>query len=203
VLRPNSLETVGHASGMAPRVLVAALALALLVPALSARAAPSAGPSLRVVTLRPFTVRGLNFKPREFVRVTAIATMRSVRTVRATRLGTFRVDFGSVLIDPCAGFRAVAQGNRGSRASVVRDELPECPHPSGRWTRRVSLSVASHTSALRWCGLRRFALLEHAVLPQRGTALAISTGPDTAVDRRARRRHDGAPRSPVGADRPC
>jgi hypothetical protein len=113
---------------MARRVFVIALTVAFAFPA--ARDAPAAfleTPSLHVVSIRPFKVRGLDFRPRELVRVVVVSDVRSVRVVRATVSGGFLADFGALRIDPCTGFTVVAKGDRGSRAARHTRALPECP----------------------------------------------------------------------------
>jgi hypothetical protein len=105
------------------------LALALLLPAAARVEASTAKrtASLRLAAAHPVSLRGAHFLSGE--RVTVIASsqgrMRS-RTVVAGVTGAFLVRFKGLPFDRCEGFRAVAQGSRGSFAVYKLPDLM-CP----------------------------------------------------------------------------
>jgi hypothetical protein len=74
--------------------------------------------TLKIVQLRPFTVRGRSFKPGERVRV---STNRLRKVVVAGPRGGFTVTFP----DPrrCNGLAVTAVGSKGSRASISSPAL--------------------------------------------------------------------------------
>jgi hypothetical protein len=82
----------------------------------------AARPSLRLVDRDPFTVKGLNFKPRERVKVVLHADEVMSRRATANELGAFLVRFGEVSIGRCDAFSVRAFGSRGSRAAL---KLPQ------------------------------------------------------------------------------
>lgn len=94
---------------------------------LAGAGAASTGPSLRVVSTRPFVVQGSHFKPTERVVVTLTANrQRTVRRVTVTRSGTFGTSFGSVRLDRCSGYVVRAAGLGGSVALAKKLPLPAC-----------------------------------------------------------------------------
>jgi hypothetical protein len=95
-----------------------AAALVSLLLALTAPAAP-AGPVIHVSARAPFTVRGVNFRPQERVRVVVRARVSGTRFVTATRRGVFLVRFRRIRLSDCDLYRVAATGNRGSRANRV------------------------------------------------------------------------------------
>lgn len=106
-------------------VTAACAALALAVPAVAARSAPT----LRLVSTQPLVVKGAHFKAHERVRVTARADVtKRTKLIRTTAKGTFSVSFGtSLAVDPCVeSIRVTASGGRGSDAAM---KLPQraCP----------------------------------------------------------------------------
>jgi hypothetical protein len=101
-------------------VLLAAMAFGVVAPATATQTA-----KLRVVALRPVTVKGLGFRADERVRVVLSAKVRHARTVRTTRTGTFVARF-DVLLDLCAAFNLRATGSSGAVAVVARKPPPSC-----------------------------------------------------------------------------
>lgn len=88
--------------------------VAVAPPALSA---PSAAPSLRVVSPTPLTLRGAGFRSEERVRVTlAVRVPRASRVLRADTLGRFTYRAPMLIaLDPCGGtivVRAVGLSSR-------------------------------------------------------------------------------------------
>ena len=108
--------------------LAAALALAAVADA-GAGARAGAQPTLRFTALIPATARGTHFVPGEQVRVTLQAgAARLVRTTRASALGTFTVNFGTLAKrDRCSG--SVSLTAVGARGDGARYRLPPmaCP----------------------------------------------------------------------------
>jgi hypothetical protein len=82
---------------------------------------------LQIVTLRPLTVGGTGFHPRERTRVTA-NTGSDSQTVRvvATRLGTFRVILAQVAPTRCDLIRVVAVRRVGAIVALKRLPSPAC-----------------------------------------------------------------------------
>lgn len=114
------------------RVLVTAALAAVVAFALGlagAEAEVTRTPTLRMLDSSPLTVRGTAFKPRERVRVTAVADVRRVRALRVSRAGTFTTRFADLALDPCSGGgRVLAVGARGSSAELK--VVPRmCPPP--------------------------------------------------------------------------
>ena len=105
-------------------LLVAAVVLAATFA--SARAATR--PALRLVDTSPVAFRGTGFKAHERVRVSVYAGTRATRRTTAGLRGGFTVRFAGLNPSACAGFSAVAVGNKGSRASFKRPP-GECPQP--------------------------------------------------------------------------
>jgi hypothetical protein len=117
------------------RVLAAlVLFAALTLLPVSASGANRPQPALRVAALTPVQVTGLHFKAYERVQVRAASgDTTALRTLRATRAGSFRTTFGAIAItDRCSSDLSVrAAGARGSRASVKLPQLM-CPPPLAR-----------------------------------------------------------------------
>ncbi len=113
-----------------------ALVLLLAAAALTAGAAASpatrsaAKPALQLVQRSPLQVRGVHFKIRERVRVTASNGEDTlVRFARTTRRGTFLVDFGAFASDGCSPISFKAVGTRGDRATLVLQSGPPVDAP--------------------------------------------------------------------------
>ena len=114
------------------KLVVAAVAAAL---AGVATAAPSATPSLRLVSVTPqLVVRGVHFHARERVRVRVTVVREGTRHAVATRTsasGAFTVGLGPLTgFDPCNDvFNVIAVGGPGERASVkyVGRDCPPAP----------------------------------------------------------------------------
>jgi hypothetical protein len=102
---------------------VVALALAAVALAASAQAA-SKRPTLQFIDLDPVTVRGLNFKSGERVKV-LVSTGRVKRlATKANANGTFSLSLG-IKVDGCTAVVVQAFGNRGSRA-MIDITAPDC-----------------------------------------------------------------------------
>ena len=119
----------GHHVGVT-RLLPLVLVLAALLPGLAPAAAGSHA-RVSLVDRSPLMVKGTSFKARERVVVTVTAGTKFVRTVTATRTGTFVARFTSsatLKADCGVSLQILAVGNRGSVAGV---KIPgkECPNP--------------------------------------------------------------------------
>ena len=106
------------------------LAALLVLTALGATAAssPAAGSgnaSLRLLDRDPLTVRGLGFKSRERVRVSAYVPGLTRTTIRATATGTFRAVFSAITLDRCSQVRVVATGTAAQGSQAVLKILPQ------------------------------------------------------------------------------
>jgi len=115
------------------RALVAAVIVPTLAVGPAAHATP-AHPSLEVRTLHPFKVQGREFRPAERIRVSLVVSegqIRHVRRVTANKSGAFVASFLGVQIGRCDAFVVAVRGNRGSKATLKRREVPaDCPGPS-------------------------------------------------------------------------
>jgi hypothetical protein len=109
--------------------------LALLVTGMPGSTTPTASPStrspsIRPLSLTPLTLQGTGFVPGEAVRIELLpgrGRKSAVRAARATAIGSFRVPYGLVALEPCRGFiLARATGSSGSRATWKRACRP--PH---------------------------------------------------------------------------
>lgn len=110
-------------------VVLCAAVLAAVVVAGGASSG-TATPSLRLVDSSPLTVKGVAFKARERVRVTATLESGTLRAVvRASRRGVFTVTFEEIAVR--CGFTVRAVGAGGSRASLKLPQ-PACPPPLAR-----------------------------------------------------------------------
>jgi hypothetical protein len=127
VQEPANLGKVKHAMR---RILVClAVALVAVATAVAARGAGSGSrPTLRLVAKEPLVIKGLAFKHRERVRVTAtVNETQRVARVRASYSGSFTATFANVTYDPCSTELVVrAAGARGSTADVKIPQR-ECP----------------------------------------------------------------------------
>jgi hypothetical protein len=114
-------------------VVLSAVVLAAMGAAIVVAGGASSGtatPSLRLLDSSPLTVKGVAFKPRERVRVTANLESGSLQAiVRATRRGTFLVTFEEISVR--CGFTVRAVGAAGSRATLKLPQ-PACPPPLAR-----------------------------------------------------------------------
>ena len=109
-------------------VLLVCLVAVLTASTGPAVATPSATPRLATLDLAPLTVRGLNFRASEHVRV-VLRAAGEVYTKRptATARGRFVVRYASVTADQCTPYTVSALGSKGSRAALK--VVPECPAP--------------------------------------------------------------------------
>lgn len=117
------------------RTAPAVLLLAAAVTATGCASAEGGGGStttrraeITVAAIRPLVVRGMGFKSRERVTVTARATGWDRKQVVASSRGGFTVRFESLDPSACAGLSISAVGNRGSRADYRRSP-GLCPQP--------------------------------------------------------------------------
>jgi hypothetical protein len=100
----------------------------LIVSSSPAFASPSATPRLAAVDLAPLTVRGLNFRASERVRIVLrVKGMAYSRRLTTTPRGRFVARYLSVTADQCTPFTVSAVGSKGSRAALKA--VPECPAP--------------------------------------------------------------------------
>jgi hypothetical protein len=107
-------------------VLLALASLTVVFGMWSIALASSEPASLRVVKLRPLTVRGDHFRPGERVQVRASGAHTAGATVVARPSGVLTVRFPLVVFDGrCAG--AVEIMARGDRGSLARARLVTCP----------------------------------------------------------------------------
>lgn len=104
-------------------LLLLAVSAALAAPAVAA--APR--PVLTIDRTDSFAVHGAHFKPRERVRVVAIADTRAAKTVVAGLRGRFTVRFPALRVGRCRGYAAQATGNKGSKAMLA--VTGECAQP--------------------------------------------------------------------------
>ncbi len=107
------------------RTLTAALAIAALAFPAATSASHSAAASLSLVKRNPLQVRGVHFKARERVALTAtMQKQHATVTVRSTRLGRFTARFSGLANDPCATIVVKAVGARGDGAKLVVQAPP-------------------------------------------------------------------------------
>jgi hypothetical protein len=125
------------------RVLLAVAALAIsLAHAGWAGSAPTAAPSLRLVSAAPLTLRGTGFLAQERVRLTLSVRAQSAgKTVRADALGRFTYRPQTLIaLDPCRGTIVVsALGlTSGLRATWKRACRPPDVWPPSFVARRAA-----------------------------------------------------------------
>lgn len=86
---------------------------------------PATKPALLVTSVNPLTVRGQGFQAGERLTVLlATSTGKTLRTVRATPAGTFRVVFPVYAINRCSDTSVLrAWGDRGSRVTEKLSRL--------------------------------------------------------------------------------
>ena len=99
------------------RIVLTALAVALLATSTALGAADARRPTLRITDLAPLTVRGTNFRPGERVKLLANAGRPVTRAVRAGPRGGFVARLG-VRVDGSCATVVQAIGAAGSRALV-------------------------------------------------------------------------------------
>jgi hypothetical protein len=85
-------------------------------------------PRLALTRVAPVTVSGRQFRAHERVSLVLHQPSGATRRrARAGRHGGFRKAFAGVAVDRCSGFWVSAKGSAGSRATLVRRALPQCP----------------------------------------------------------------------------
>jgi hypothetical protein len=108
----------------------AAFAAAGLVLAAPGAATPgSSAPHLALVGTDPPSVRGTGFHTGEHVRVVLRRRAGEPRVAEAIARGSgvFTATFPAVRLNRCAAFSVVAEGSRGSRATLRRTgRMPGC-----------------------------------------------------------------------------
>jgi hypothetical protein len=114
--------------------------LVLAVPAQGASSPRRA--SLKLGTVAPLTIVGMQFGAREPVVVTYLAADETTRRVgvRAKRDGSFQASF-DLRLDRCAAFTVRAAGARGSRAVLQVD--PACKQKGKGPPKRAPAIVVS------------------------------------------------------------
>jgi hypothetical protein len=104
----------------------ATIACALVVVTSALAGSTAARPTLRAAALRPLTVRGLDFFPRERVRLELAGRPDATRRTTADEAGSFTVRFNAS-IGRCARFAVFAFGSHRSRASLLPTRMqPDC-----------------------------------------------------------------------------
>jgi hypothetical protein len=109
------------------RGLVVALLVGCLCTAGTAGAATHS--RVEVTHLRPFTVRGTHFRSRERVLLIVRTKSKTLRTVAASRSGSFLVRIRRVRVGSCPSYSVVAVGTKGSRARI-KLRATDCPPPA-------------------------------------------------------------------------
>lgn len=107
---------------------LALLGVTLLVPV--SAPAGRAGPTLRILSGSPLTLRGTHFRQRESVRVTVVMGETTLsRRLLAGTLGSFTIRFAGVHLNYCALPLLISA--RGSSSGLVRTRLPivDCAMP--------------------------------------------------------------------------
>jgi hypothetical protein len=85
--------------------------------ALAAGSRASQKPAVHVPETRPFTVRGVHFRPHERVEIVVQARGRGEAHATAGADGSFSAVVGDVELDGCVGYAVKAEGDKGSRAA--------------------------------------------------------------------------------------
>jgi hypothetical protein len=83
-------------------------------------------PMLALADRDPLMISLRGFKPHETVKVTLQQPAVATRSVSTTLGGRALARFRNQTVDPCDSVRAVAAGNKGSRARLLVPE-PGCP----------------------------------------------------------------------------
>ena len=123
--------------------VAASAVLMMLVLAIPAQGASSPRrASLKLGTVAPLTIVGMQFGAREPVVVTYLAADETTRRVgvRAKRDGSFEASF-DLRLDRCAAFTVRAAGARGSRAVLQVD--PACKQKGKGPPKRAPAIVVS------------------------------------------------------------
>ncbi len=111
---------------------VFAAALAFLLGAFVA-AAPAAATkaALKVVKLRPLTIRGTGFKPTERVTVRLSAGAAGAVRGTATAAGTLAVSFPKAKVTACTAYTVRAVGAAGTKVTFKRTVASSCKPAAG------------------------------------------------------------------------
>lgn len=107
------------------RIRLGVLALSLCALLLAAAPARAAKASLRVVRLKPFTVAGTGFQPKERVVLRLSGDAAGTARGTANGRGTFTLRFTTGLTS-CSVYRVRATGASGSRATLNAALKPAC-----------------------------------------------------------------------------
>ena len=105
-------------------LIAAGLLVALAGTASGAQQVTRPKPAATVQFLPAVVVVGKHFKARERVKVSILGSTNYARTVRATAVGGFRVNFGAIALNDCSEFTLKAVGALGSRFSLTHPAKP-------------------------------------------------------------------------------
>jgi hypothetical protein len=109
---------------------ICAGALAAFIASVSVAGATNAQtqPLVKVADWEPLVLVGARFRPfeRVVVRVAAAGSPTTVKRLRATRRGAFRVVLEASTVDRCSGPSILVTG-AGGRVAKIRMPLPLCP----------------------------------------------------------------------------
>ena len=112
-------------------LLLAAVMVAAALATAGAHSSAATKPVLQLVQRAPLKIRGLHFKARERVRVTASTTSgHAIVITRSTRLGRFVAFFSHFSAAACLRLVVTAVGAKGDRAKLVVNPPPmtiPCP----------------------------------------------------------------------------
>ena len=115
-------------SSVARSSAIAVVALLGLVAAVSGQTASGASmkATLKVVKLKPFTVRGTGFTSRERVTFTLSAGAKGTARGTATAAGKVTVTFPKVRLAACTAYTLRAVGASGTKATFKRTVAASC-----------------------------------------------------------------------------
>lgn len=112
------------------RTLTTALVLAAVAFPAATSASSSTAASLSLLQRQPLQVRGLHFKARERVALTATTQKEHASiVVRTTRRGQFVARFSNFVTNSCAAIVIKAVGGRGDSAKLVVQAPPPANIP--------------------------------------------------------------------------
>jgi hypothetical protein len=105
-----------------------AIAIAFISFAPTIATPASRTPQLRLLSLTPITVHGLNFHPRESVHINVLRPNGQHRlVVNTSPTGTFTARFTNLTVDRCTNLQLQATGAYGDHALLKT--RPLCPPP--------------------------------------------------------------------------
>ena len=125
-------------------VFAALLGILLGAVATVATAAPAKA-TLKVVKLKPLTIRGSGFKPVERVTVTLSAGAAGTAKGTATAAGVLTVSVPKVKVTACTAYTLRAVGSAGTRVTFKRTVATSCkPAATLKFTGADVLVVGTH-----------------------------------------------------------